>query len=203
MDIYKLYFDTLFRPASICDEIRSFSLSRQNILEGTVFVACLSALLSSVMEKFVFGSTEKVNEIFSNNSGIFLFNPFAAFLLELLFIFVLIVTIFNFGNLSRNKRDIEEVGKLVAWVCFVALSFKLAQLVVAASSTNFYLIFRVLEMIWFVWALSSVVCVIYGYRSIIMTAVTGLIVVSFVMVVFLIVILAMFQSFFNNGSMNV
>ena len=203
MDIYKLYFETLLQPGSICDKIRSFSLSRKNILEGTIFVACLSAILSSVMEKFVFGSTEKVNEIFSNNSGTFLFNPFATFFFELLFIFVLVFTIFNFGNIFKNKLDIEEVGKLVVWICFVALGFKIVQLVVAASSSNFYVIFRVIEMIWFVWALSSVVCVIYGFRSILITAITGLIVVSFVMVVFLIMILAMFQSFINNGSINV
>ena len=203
MDIYKLYFETLIRPGSICDQIRSFSLSRKNILEGTIFVACLSALLSAAMEKFVFGSTERVNEIFSNSSVTFLFDPFATFFFELLFIFVLILTIFNFGNLSRNKRDVEEVGKLVVWICFVALGFKIGQLVVAVSSSNLYLIFRVLEMIWFVWALSSVVCVIYGFKSVIMTAITGLIIVSFVMVVFLIVILAIIQSFINNGSMNV
>ena len=121
MDIYKLYFETLLQPKSICDKIRSFSLSRRNILEGAVLVACLSALLSSAMEKFVFGSTERVNEIFSNSSVTFLFDPFATFFFELLFIFVLILTIFNFGNLSRNKRDVEEVGKLVVWICFVAL----------------------------------------------------------------------------------
>lgn len=203
MDIYKLYLETLLKPMTICDKIRCFGLSRRKIIEGAVFVACMSALLSSAMEKFVFGSTEKVNEIFSNNSGTFLFSPFATFFFELLFIFVLIITILNFGNLSRNKRDIEEVGKLVVWICFVALGFKIVQLLAAASSSNFYLIFRVVEMIWFVWALSSVVCVIYGFRSVIMTAITGLIVVSFVMVVFLVVILAMFQSFINNGSINV
>ena len=203
MDIYKLYIDTLLRPATICDKIRSFRLTRKNIVEGAIFVACLGALVSSAMEKFIFNSKEKVNEIFTNNSLTFLFNPFATFFFEVLFIFVLIFTIFSFGRISSNKSDIEEVGKIVVWICFVSLGFKLVQLVIVVSDSDLYLIFRVLEMIWFVWALSSVVCVIYGFRSILITAITGLIVVSFVMVVFLIMILAMFQSFINNGSINV
>ena len=203
MDIQKLYFDTLLRPASICGKIRDLNLSRINIVEAAVFVACVGTVVGAVMEKFIFGSKEQVSEVFSNNSITFLFNPFATFFFELLFIFVLIITILSFRNISKNKIDVEEVGKLVVWVCFVALSFKVVQLIVAAGSSNFYLIFRVLEMIWFVWALSSVVCVIYGFKSVIITAVTGLIAVSFVMVVFLIAILAMIQSFINNGTMNV
>ena len=203
MDIQKLYFDTLLRPASICGKIRALNLCRKNIVEAAVFVACVSTVLGAVMEKFIFGTKEQVSEVFANNSITFLFNPFSTFFFELLFIFVLIITILSFGSISKNKLDVEEVGKLVVWVCFVALSFKIVQLIVAAGSSNFYLIFRVLEMIWFVWALSSVVCVIYEFKSVILTAVTGLIVISFVMMVFLIVILSMVQSFIINGSMNV
>ncbi len=203
MDFYKLYFDTLIKPASVADIIRSLKVSKRNIVEASAFVASLGALISVAMEKFIFGSSEKVNEIFSNNSVTFLFNPLATFFFELLFIFVLILTIYSFGNISKNKIDIEEIGKLVVWICFVAIGFKLIQFLVAASVSNFYLIFRVLEMIWFVWALSSVVSVIYGFRSVIVTAVTGLIVVSFAMIVFLIVILTVVQSFISSGSMNV
>ena len=208
MDIYKLYYDTLIHPASICDKIRSINLSRKNIVEGAVFVACLGAIVSAVMEKFIFGSSEKINEIFSNNSVTLLFNPFATFLFELLFIFVLIFTIFSFGNISRNKRDIEEIAKLVVWICFVGLGFKVIQLIVAAgsseaSSSGFYLIFRISEMIWFIWALSSVVCVIYGFKSVVLTALTGIIVVSFIFVILLFLILSLIQSFINSGSMNV
>ena len=124
MDIYKLYFDTLFRPASICDQIRSLSLSRQNILEGTVFVACLSALLSSVMEKFVFGSTEKVNEIFSNNSIAFLFNP-CNFFFEFFLFFSHVYNFWFFTwKFSRKKRDIEEIENLFLDL-FCSLGFKL------------------------------------------------------------------------------
>ncbi len=203
MDIYKLYIDTLLRPASICDKIRPLNLSRKSIFEGSIFVAALGALVSAAMEKFIFRSSEKVNEMLLNNSVSFFFDPFTIFFFELLFIIVLIFTIFSFGNLSRNKIDIEEIGKLVVWICFVALGFKLIQLIVATSYAQIYLILRVLEMIWFVWALSSVVCVIYGFRSLIMTAVTGLIFVSFVMAIFLLVIISIMQSFINNGSMNV
>ena len=203
MDFYKLYFDTLLQPATICHKLRALKVSQRNIFEAAVFVASLGALVSAAMEKFVFGSSEKVNEIFSNNTVTFLFNPFATFFFELLFIFVLILTIFSFGNISKTKIEVEEIGKLVVWICFVALSFKFIQFFVATTASNFYLIFRVLEMIWFVWALSSVVSVIYGFRSVIVTAITGLIVVSFVMVIFMILILTVVQSFINNGSMNV
>ena len=206
MDIYKLYFETLLQPASICDKIRSLSLSRKNIVEGAVFVACLSAIVSSAMEKFVFRSTEKINEIFSNNSAVFLFNPFATFFFELLFIFVLVFTIFNFGNISKNKRDIEEVGKLVVWICFVALGFQVLQLLSVAILSNFFMIFYILERIWLVWALSSVVCEIYDYKSVLLTAVTGFIVVNVLYILclmFFILIFLMVLPIFSDGSMNV
>ena len=51
MDIYKLYFDTLLHPASICDKVRALNVTRKNIVEAAVFVACLGALVSAAMEK--------------------------------------------------------------------------------------------------------------------------------------------------------
>ena len=203
MDIYNLFFNSLVKPSIICDEIRLYKLTRQNIIEGAVFVSCLGTIISFAMGHFIIDSSEQMQELLNSNSITFLFNPFATFLFELLFIVVLIFTILIFGNLSKNNRDFEEIGKVVVWICFVSISFKIIQLFFIATLSNFYLILRVLEMIWFVWALSTAVCIIYDFKSLIMTAVTGLIVVSFVMIFFLIVILSIVQTLLGSGSINV
>ena len=205
MDVYKLYIQTLLQPVSVCDRASSFSLSRQNVNEGAVFVASLSALVTVATNKFL-EIPEKMNNLFADNVMLLLYNPFGYFFANLVFLFLLIYTIFSFGKNSRVKRDFNEIGKIVVWICFVALGFQVLQLLSVASLSNFFMIFYILERIWLVWALSSVVCEIYDYRSVLLTAVTGFIVVNVLYILclmFFILIFLMVLPIFNDGSMNV
>ncbi len=205
MDFYRLYIQTLLQPVSVCDKVMSFSFSRKNVNEGAVFVASLSALVTEATNKFL-EIPEKMNNLFADNVMLLLYNPLGYFFANLVFLFLLIFTIFSFGKNSRVKRDLNEIGKIVVWICFVALGFQVLQLVSVASLSSFFMIFYILERIWLVWALSSVVCEIYDYRSVLMTAVTGFVVVNVLYILclmFFILIFLMVLPLFIDGSMNV
>jgi len=44
-----------------------------------------------------------------------------------------------------------------------------------------YYIFRLVEVVWFIWALSSVVSILYTFKSVLLTAFLGTITVSLTM----------------------
>jgi hypothetical protein len=115
----------------------------------------------------------------------------------------MILSITFFGSFSKIDVDIETIGKLVIWLCFVSMVFKVLQLFIIIFSSNLYMIFRVLEMIWFVWALSSIVCELYKYKSVILTAIIGILVISFIMVCVFTIILSVIQFSLTSGPINV
>ena len=181
MDLKQLLIISLRRPAELPDILNPVKLKLNTIVEGALFIAATTALLSSSLDRLIFRSSENASKLLENNSLSFIFNPLSMFAFELIFIVTVIASILFFSNFSSQKVRIEELGKNVLFLFLVAFVFKFAQVFFVFISIDLYYIFRFFEMLWFIWALSSVVSVLYEYKSILLTAFLGAITVSLTM----------------------
>ena len=181
MNFTKLLLISLRTPAELPGNLSPLKLEFKNIVEGALFIAAITALLNAILDKLVFRSAENASELLQNSSLVFIFNPLSMFTFELIFISTLILSILLCSNLSNNKVSVEELGKNVLFICLAAFVFKLGQVIFAFISFDLYYIFRFIEVLWFIWALSSVVAALYNYRSVLLTAFLGVIIVSLTM----------------------
>jgi len=116
------------------------------------------------------------------------------FAFELIFIITVMGSILFFSNFSSQKVSVEELGKNVLFLFMVAFIFKLAQVFFVFISIDLYYILRLAEVLWFIWALSSVVVVLYKFKSILLTAFLGAITVSLTMGFIFMIFVSLLQS---------
>ena len=180
MDLKQLLIISLRRPAELPDILSPVKLKLNTIVEGALFIAATTALLSSSLDRLIFRSSENASKLLENNSLSFIFNPLSMFAFELIFIVTVIASILFFSNFSSQKVRIEELGKNVLFLFLVAFVFKFAQVLFVFISIDLYYIFRFVEVLWFIWALSSVVSALYSFTSVLLTALLGAVTVSFI-----------------------
>ena len=180
MDLKQLLIISLRRPAELPDILSPIKFKLNTIVEGALFIAATTALLSSSLDRLIFRSSENASKLLENNSLSFIFNPLSMFAFELIFIVTVIASILFFSNFSSQKVRIEELGKNVLFLFLVAFVFKFAQVLFVFISIDLYYIFRFVEVLWFIWALSSVVSVLYSFSSVLLTALLGAVTVSFI-----------------------
>jgi hypothetical protein len=125
------------------------------------------------------------------------------FAFELIFIITVMLSILFFSNFSKQKVSIEELGKNVLVLFLVAFVFKFIQAVLLFISIDLYYIFRFFEVLWFIWALSSVVVTLYQYKSILLTAFLGAITVSLTMGFLFMIFVSIIQFFLVGNISNV
>ena len=125
------------------------------------------------------------------------------FAFELIFISTVIASIFFFSNFSSQKVRIEDLGKNVLFLFLVAFVFKFAQVFFVFISIDLYYIFRFVEVLWFIWALSSLVSALYGFRSVLLTAFLGAITVSLTMGFLFMLFISTMQFLFVGNTPNV
>ena len=161
MDLKQLLIISLRRPAELPDILSPVKLKLNTVVEGAVFIAATTALLNSSLDRLIFRSSENASKLLENNSLSFIFDPLSMFVFELIFIVTVVASILFFGNFSSQKVGIEELGKTLLFLFLVAFIFKIAQVFFVFISIDLYYIFRFFEVLWFIWALSSVVSVLY------------------------------------------
>ena len=203
MEFKQLLLLSLRKPADLPDLLGSFKLKFTTIIEGAVFIAATTALLNSLLDRLVFKSSENASKLLENNSLSFIFNPLSMFAFELLFIITVMLSILFFSNFSKQKVSIEELGKNVLVLFLVAFVFKFTQALFLFISLDLYYIFRFFEVLWFIWALSSVVVTLYQYNSVLLTAFLGAITVSLTMGFFFMIFVSIIQSFLVGNISNV
>lgn len=181
MEFKQLLLLSLRKPAYLPDLLGSLKLKLTTIIEGAVFIAATTSLLNSFLDRLIFKSSENASKLLENNSLSFIFYPLSMFAFELIFIITVMLSILFFSNFSKQKVSIEELGKNVLVLFLVAFVFKFIQAVLLFISIDLYYIFRFFEVLWFIWALSSVVVTLYQYKSILLTAFLGAITVSLTM----------------------
>ena len=181
MEFKQLLILSLKKPTDLPNILSPFKLKFNTIVEGAVFVAATTALLNSSLDKLVFKSSENVSKLLENNSLSFIFSPLSMFAFELIFIVTVMLSILFFGNFSKQKVSIEELGKNVLFLFLVTFVFKFIQVFFLFISLDLYYIFRFFEVLWFIWALSSVVVILYKFGSVLLTAFFGAITVSLAM----------------------
>ena len=125
------------------------------------------------------------------------------FAFELIFITTVIGSILFFSNFSNQNVSIEELGKNVLFLFLAAFIFKFTQVFFVFISIDLYYIFRFAEILWFIWALSSVVAILYNYKSILLTAFLGTITVSITMGLMFILFISLLQSLLIGNAPNV
>ena len=178
MDLKQLLIISLRRPTELPDILSPVKFKLNTVVEGALFIAATTALLNSSLDRLIFRSSENASKLLENNSLSFIFDPLSMFVFELTFIGTVVASILFFGNFSSQKVRIEELGKNVLFLFLVAFIFKIAQVVFVFISIDLYYIFRFCEVLWFIWALSSVVSALYHFRSILLTAFLGAITIS-------------------------
>ena len=125
------------------------------------------------------------------------------FAFELIFIITIMLSILFFSNFSKRKVSIEDLGKNVLFLFLAAFVFKFTQALFLFISLDLYYIFRFFEVIWFIWALSSVVVILYQFKSILLTAFLGAITVSLTMGFLLMIFVSIMQFFLVGNTPNV
>jgi hypothetical protein len=181
MDFKQLLIISLRRPAELPDTLSSFKVKLNTLVEGALFIAATTSLLNSSLDRLIFKSSESASKLLENNSLSFIFNPFSMFAFELIFIITVMVCILFFSNFSNQKVGIEELGKNVLFLFLVTFVFKFIQVLFLFISFDLYYIFRFFEVLWFIWALSSVVAILYKFKSVLLTAFLGAVTVSLTM----------------------
>ena len=203
MEFKQLLLLSLRKPAYLPDLLGSFKLKLTTIIEGAVFIAATTSLLNSFLERLIFKSSENASKLLENNSLSFIFYPLSMFAFELIFIITVMLSILFFSNFSKQKVSIEELGKNVLVLFLVAFVFKFIQAVLLFISIDLYYIFRFFEVLWFIWALSSVVVTLYQYKSILLTAFLGAITVSLTMGFLFMIFVSIIQFFLVGNISNV
>ena len=193
MDFKQLLIISLRRPAELPDTLSSFKVKLNTVVEGALFIAATTSLLNSSLDRLIFKSSESASKLLENNSLSFIFNPFSMFAFELIFIITVMVCILFFSNFSSQKVGIEELGKNVLFLFLVTFVFKFIQVLFLFISFDLYYIFRFFEVLWFIWALSSVVAILYRFKSVLLTAFLGAITVSLTMGVLLMIFISLMQ----------
>ena len=203
MEFKQLLLLGLRKPACLPDFLGSLKLKLTTIIEGAVFIAATTSLLNSSLDRLIFKSSENASKLLENNSLSFIFYPLSMFAFELIFIITVMLSILFFSNFSKQKVSIEELGKNVLVIFLVAFVFKFIQAVLLFISIDLYYIFRFFEVLWFIWALSSVVVTLYQYNSVLLTAFLGAITVSFTMGFLFMIFVSIIQFFLVGNISNV
>ena len=203
MEFKQLLLLSLRKPAYLPDLLGSLKLKLTTIIEGAVFIAATTSLLNSLLDRLIFKSSENASKLLENNSLSFIFYPLSMFAFELIFIITVMLSILFFSNFSKQKVSIEELGKNVLVLFLVAFVFKFIQAVLLFISIDLYYIFRFFEVLWFIWALSSVVVTLYQYKSILLTAFLGAITVSLTMGFLFMIFVSIIQFFLVGNISNV
>lgn len=203
MEFKQLLLLSLRKPAYLPDLLGSLKLKLTTIIEGAVFIAATTSLLNSFLDRLIFKSSENASKLLENNSLSFIFYPFSMFAFELIFIITVMLSILFFSNFSKQKVSIEELGKNVLVLFLVAFVFKFIQAVILFISIDLYYIFRFFEVLWFIWALSSVVVTLYQYKSVLLTAFLGAITVSLTMGFLFMIFVSIIQFFLVGNISNV
>ena len=125
------------------------------------------------------------------------------FAFELIFIITIMLSILFFSNFSKRKVSIEELGKNVLFLFLAAFVFKFMQALLLIISLDLYYIFRLFEVLWFIWALSSAVVTLYQFQSVLLTAFLGTITVSLTMGFLLMIFVSIMQFFLVGNAPNV
>ena len=181
MDLKHTLKIALRRPADLPDALSPIKLKLSSVLEGAVFIAAITSLLNSLLERLFFKSSENASKLLENNSLTFIFKQFSMFAFELIFMITVMTSILFFSNFSHKKVAIEEIGKNVLFLFLVTFVFKFIQVLFLLISFDLYYIFRFFELVWFIWALSSVVSILYKFNSVLLTAFLGAVTVSLTM----------------------
>ena len=203
MEFKQLLLLSLRKPAYLPALLGSLKLKLTTIIEGAVFIAATTSLLNSFLDRLIFKSSENASKLLENNSLSFIFYPLSMFAFELIFIITVMLSILFFSNFSKQKVSIEELGKNVLVLFLVGFVFKFIQAVLLFISIDLYYIFRFFEVLWFIWALSSVVVTLYQYKSVLLTAFLGAITVSLTMGFLFMIFVSIIQFFLVGNISNV
>ena len=112
-------------------------------------------------------------------------------------------SILFFSNFSNQKVSIEELGKNVLCLFLVTFVFKFAQALSLVFSFDLYYILRFFELLWFIWALSYVVSILYNFKSVLLTAFLGAVTVSLTMGSLFMIFVSILQYFLIGNQPNV
>ena len=194
MDFKQLLKISLRRPTELPHKLSQIKLELNTVVEGALFIAAITALLNSSLDRLIFKSSENASKLLENSSFSFIFDPLSMFAFELIFIITVMGSILFFSNFSSQKVSVEELGKNLLFLLMVAFIFKLAQVFFVFISIDLYYILRLAEVLWFIWALSSVVVVLYKFKSILLTAFLGAITVSLTMGFLFMIFVSLLQS---------
>ena len=203
MDLKQILLVSLKKPANLPETLSPLKLKFYTLIEGAFFIAATTSLLNSCLDKFIFRSSENASKLLENNSLSFIFNPLSMFAFELIFIIAVIGSILFFSNFSNQKVSIEELGKNVLCLFLVTFVFKFVQVLFLVLSFDLYYIFRFFELLWFIWALSYVVAILYQFRSVLLTAFFGAITVSLTMGSLFMIFVSLMQYFLIGNESNV
>ena len=203
MDFKQLLKISLRRPTELPHKLSQVKLELNTVVEGAIFIAAITALLNSSLDRLIFKSSENASKLLENSSFSFIFDPLSMFAFELIFIITVMGSILFFSNFSSQKVSVEELGKNVLFLFTVAFIFKLVQVFFVFISIDLYYILRLAEVLWFIWALSSVVVVLYKFKSILLTAFLGAITVSLCMGFLFMIFVSLLQSLLVGNIPNV
>jgi len=203
MDLKQLLTISLRRPTELPLKLSQVKLELNTLVEGAIFIAVTTSLLNSSLDRLIFKSYENASELLENSSLSFIFDPFSMFAFELIFITTVIGSVLFFSNFSSQNVSVEELGKNVLFLFLVTFIFKFTQVFFAFISIDLYYIFRFAEIVWFIWALSSVVVMLYKFKSILLTAFLGTITVSLSMGFIFVIFISLLQFLLVGNTPNV
>ena len=203
MELKQLLITSLRRPAELPDLLSSVKLKLNTVFEGAIFIAAITSLLNSSLDRLIFKSSENASKLLENNTLSFIFDPLSMFAFEIIFIATIFFSILFFSNFSSRKVGVEELGKNVLFLFLVAFIFKFTQVFFIFISIDLYYIFRFVEVLWFIWALSSVVAILYKFSSVLLTAFFGVVTVSLTMGFIFVTLVSLMQFLFVGNTLNV
>ena len=203
MDLKQLFIISLRRPSELPLKLSLVKLELNTVVEGALFIAATTSLLNSSLDKLIFKSSENASRLLENSSFSFIFDPLSMFAFELIFIITVMGSILFFSNFSSQKVSVEELGKNVLFLFLVAFIFKFTQVFFVFISIDLYYIFRFVEVLWFIWALSSVVVALYSFKSVLLTAFLGAITISLTMGFLFMIFVSILQALLVGDTPNV
>ena len=203
MDLKQLLIISLRRPTELPNKLSPVKLKLNTVVEGALFIAATTSLLNSSLDRLIFKSSENASKLLENSSFSFIFDPLSMFAFELIFIITVMSSILFFSNFSSQKVSIEELGKNVLFLFLVAFIFKFSQVFFVFISIDLYYFLRFVEVLWLIWALSSVVVALYKFNSVLLTAFLGAITVSLTMGLLFMLIMSFLQSLLVGNIPNV
>lgn len=158
--VLSLVVQTVKAPQEGASTILSLGLTRDILSQLLALVVVLSVLVGQLGVILMGGGMED-----GAMTGPFVMSPLMATAVQMMILFILIVSVHVIGRALGGTGSFEESLALVTWLQFILLCLQVLQIVAIVVFPTLGALIGIASIVLFLWLLINFVAVIHGFTS--------------------------------------